>query len=91
MAFLMLAALCVPMIGMKMRLKPLVQRRSVDLAAWKELPYAMFGVAVFFGYMGVYIPFFYVQLFAIEKTIVDDHFNVYLLVLLNAGSSSEDW
>ena len=86
MAFIMLATLCVPMIGMKMRLKPPVRRRLVDLAAWKELPYAIFGVAVFFGYMGVYIPFFYIQLFAVEKMVVDGYFTVYLLVLLNAGS-----
>ncbi len=86
MAFIMLATLSVPIVGMKMRLKPPVRRRLVELAAWKEPPYAIFGVAEFFGYMGVYIPFFYVQLYATEKAIVDESYAVYLLVLLNAGS-----
>ena len=36
--------------------------------------------------MGVYIPFFYVQLFAGDKVQVEGTFVVYLLVLLNAGS-----
>ena len=85
-AFIMLATLSVPIIGMKMRLKPPVRRRLVDLAAWKELPYAMFGVAVLFGYMGVYIPLFYVQIYATEKVLVDEYFIVYLLVLLNTSS-----
>ncbi len=86
MAFIMLVTLSIPMVGMKTRLKPPVRRRLVELAAWKEPPYAVFGVAEFFGYMGVYIPFFYVQLYATEKAIVDESFAVYLLVLLNAGS-----
>lgn len=86
MAFIMLATLSVPMIGMKMRIKPPARRRLVDLAAWKEVPYALFGVAEFLGYMGVYIPFFYVQLYGGEKSIVGESFAVYLLILLNVGS-----
>ncbi len=86
MAFIMLTTLSIPMLGMKMRIKPPVRRRLVDLVAWKEVPYAIFGVAEFLGYMGVYIPFFYVQLYAVEKNISNDSFSVYLLILLNAGS-----
>ena len=86
MAFIMLATLGVPMVGMKMRIKPPARRRLVDLAAWKEVPYAVFGVAEFLGYMGVYIPFFYVQLYGGEKSIVGDSSTVYLLILLNVGS-----
>ena len=86
MAFIMLATLSIPILGMRMRIKPPARRRLMDLAAWKELPYAFFGVAEFFGYMGVYIPFFYVQLFARERMDVGDTFASYLLVFLNAGS-----
>lgn len=86
MAFIMLATLSVPILGMKVRFKPPVRRRLFDLAAWKEVPYAIFGVAEFFGYMGVYIPFFYVQLYASEKATVSDSFAMYLIVLLNTGS-----
>ena len=86
MAFIMLVTLSVPVMGMKMRIKPPVRRRLVDLAAWKEVPYAIFGVAEFLGYMGIYIPFFYVQLYASEKIGIDDSFVFSLLVLLNTGS-----
>ena len=86
MAFIMLATLSIPMVGMKMRIKPPVRRRLVDLTAWKEVPYAIFGVAEFLGYMGIYIPFFYVQLYAREKVGIDESFAFYLLVLLNVGS-----
>lgn len=86
MAFIVLATLSVPLVGMRMRIQPPMRRRLMDLAAWKEAPYATFGAAVFLGYMGVYIPYFYVQIYASEKLIVDDSFSVYLLVLLSAGS-----
>ena len=86
MAFIMLAALIIPMVGMRMRLQPPARRRLVDLAAWKEPPYTIFGVAELFDYMGVYIPFFYIQLYAIEKASVNATFAVYMIVLLNTGS-----
>ena len=86
MAFIMLGTLSVPVLGMRMRVKPPARRRLVDLAAWKEVPYAIFGIAEFFGYMGVYVPFFYVQLYAQEKMQADESFALTALVLLNAGS-----
>ena len=86
MAFIMLATLTVPLAGMKIRVKPPAKRRLLDVAAWKEIPYAIFGVAELSGFMGVYIPFFYVQLFASEKIQVEKARVVYMLVLLNVGS-----
>lgn len=86
MAFIMLATLSVPLVGMKMRSKPSTHRKLIDHDAWHEASYALFGVAEFFGFMGLCIAFFYVQVYSVEKRIILDSLKVYLLVLLNAGS-----
>ncbi len=85
-AFIMLATLIVPLAGMKMRVKPSVQRRIFEPAAWREAPYTLFALGTFFGFMGLYIPFFYVQIYSIKENILGENLAFYLLVLLNAGS-----
>lgn len=82
----MLATLVIPLAGMKIRVESSAKRRLLDAAAWTEIPYAVFGVALVFGYMRAYIPFFYVPLFASEKIGVDKAHVVYMVVLLNTGS-----
>lgn len=86
MGFIVLVTLVFPVIFMKARLSPASRRRIVDLAAWQEVPYLMFGIGVFLIFMGFYIPFFYVQIYAIEKGILSQNMGFYLLALLNAGS-----
>lgn len=82
----MLATLIVPVFGMKMRVTPSTVRPRFDTAAWREMPFALFACAVFLGFLGLYIPFFYVQLYSIEHAIVDTSLVFYLVPLLNAGS-----
>ncbi len=86
MAFIILATLIMPIVCMKVRVKPGAARKLIDSSAWREPPFLLLSVAEFFGFMGLYIPFFYVQLYAIEKTDIDEHLAFYLLTLLNAGS-----
>ncbi|KAM0794207.1 major facilitator superfamily domain-containing protein [Usnea florida] len=88
MAFIMLATLIVPMAGMKMRTKPQVRRKLFVSSAWKEPPFTLFAIASFFGFLGLYIPLFNIQLFAIEQHILSDRQDLafYLLAILNTGS-----
>lgn len=51
--FIMLATLVVPIVGMKMRVKPPGVRRMVELEAWKELPYSLVGIGAFFAFAGL--------------------------------------
>jgi len=85
-AFVMLATLIVPLAGMKMRVKPSARRQMFEAAAWKEPPFTLFSIGEFFGFMGMYIPFFYLQSYAIQLGISDENMGFYLLVFLNAGS-----
>lgn len=82
----MLATLMFPIICMRMRVKPSAARRLFDVTAWAEPAYVVYAFAMFFGFLGLYIPFFYVQLYSIEEHIVGPSLAFYLLPILNAAS-----
>lgn len=86
MAFIILATLIMPIVCMRVRVKPGAARRLIDSSAWQEPSFLLLSVAEFLGFMGLYVPFFYVQLYAIQKTDIDEHLAFYLVTLLNAGS-----
>ena len=85
-AFIVLATLSVPIVGMKLRVRPSSRRRLFDASAWKEAPYTLFNIGFFFGLMGIYVPFFYLQSYSIDLGIVDEDLGSYLLVILNGAS-----
>lgn len=85
-AFTMLATLALPLLSMKLRGKTQSPKRGLDLSAWKEISYTLFACSALFGFLGIYIPFFYVQLYALQQGIVNSDFVFYLLPLLNTGS-----
>jgi len=84
--FIALVTLIIPLALMKMRVKPSARRKMFDASAWKERPYALFSLGQFFGFMGMYIPYVYVQSYAIGRSITDVNLGFYLLAILNAGS-----
>ena len=85
-AFVMLATLTIPIAAMRMRTKPPAKRRLVDPAALREVPFVVFCIASFFSFMGLYIPFFFIDQFALQKLGIGSDLAFYLLPLLNAGS-----
>jgi predicted MFS family arabinose efflux permease len=85
-ASIMLATMVVCIAVARVRVLPPSRRRLLDLHAFREVPYLMFSIAEFFGFMGMYIPFFYMQSFAIEKGIMDSRLAFYMLAVLNAAS-----
>lgn len=68
-AFIVLATLSVSNAVMRTRDLPAQKRALLDLPAFKELPFIFFTMGMFFGFMGLYVPFFYVQSYAIEKKV----------------------
>ncbi|KAK5235599.1 hypothetical protein LTR47_003072 [Exophiala xenobiotica] len=71
---------------MKPRVQPKQKRHLTDLSAFKELPYVLFCVAMFFGFVGFYGPVYYIQPYAIQKRITSENLGFYLLPMLNAAS-----
>ena len=50
------------------------------------MPYLFFSLGQFFGFLGMYVPFFYVQLYAIERKIMREDLAFYMLSLINAAA-----
>ncbi|KAF2094341.1 MFS general substrate transporter [Rhizodiscina lignyota] len=75
----------IPLLGMRMLTKPPEKRRLWIGEAWREPQFALFAVALLVAYAGMYIPFFYIQLFCTEKGFATGHLDQYLLPIINAA------
>ena len=82
----MLATLAISLGVMKVRVVPSQKRSLLQLSAFKEPPFTIFSIGLFFGFVGLYIPFFYIQAYAIQTKVTNDNLAFYLLVILNAAS-----
>jgi len=71
---------------MKMRVMPAAHRKLIDWSAWREAPYVLYSIGGAIAFMGLYVPFFYVQAFAISERVVNENLGFYLLSVLNAAS-----
>lgn len=85
--FVSLATMLVPNVVMKTRVLPTGKRSLIDWTAFRDLPFVIFTVASFIGFTGLYMPFFYVEGFAIAKGIADENLAFYLLSIINAAST----
>jgi len=85
-AFIMLGTSIVSLTVMRQRIPAPALRKLFDLAAFKEMPYLFFSLGEFFGFMGIYVAFFYVQLYAVQKGNTNFNLAFYMLSILNARS-----
>ena len=86
-AFIALGTLLICIAVMKRRVTPPSRRRLIDLGAWKELPFNLFALGGFLGFMGLYVPFFFINSFAIGKTAASRELAFYFVSILNASST----
>lgn len=84
-AFVMLGTLVLPLCIMKLPTGIRRPPRTFDKTVTKDYPFQIFAFSSFFGFLGLYIPFFYIQLYSINKGITNNVL-VYLLPITNAGS-----
>ncbi|KAI5462806.1 major facilitator superfamily domain-containing protein [Mariannaea sp. PMI_226] len=85
-AFIVLATLIWPFIVMKPRSIPGKKRTLLDLAAFKDLSFTLFSLSLFFTFVGLYIPFFYLPSYSRSQLDVSASLAFYLLAVLNSGS-----
>jgi MFS family permease len=86
-AFILLATSAIPIAFMRTRLPPPRRRRSiVDPTAFRDAPFLLVVGSLFFDFLGLYVPFFYIQLFTEKKGLAGPDFSPYLVTLLNVGS-----
>jgi MFS family permease len=87
MAFLALATLAVSITIMKPRLSPPKKARAIlDLKAFTSILYSLFCVGLFLTFVGLYIPIFYIVVYAQQDAKIDADMSFYLLSILNASS-----
>lgn len=84
--FMILGTMMIPNLCMKVRVLPAQQRSLLDLPAFKKPSYSFMVLGFFIGFMGLYMPFFYGQLYAIERRITDENLAFYLLAIMNSAS-----
>ncbi|KAI1375688.1 MFS general substrate transporter [Hypoxylon crocopeplum] len=84
-AFILLITSIIPLLVMKGT--PRRRTRNIlDRDAFKDIPYLLLTLGFFFGFMGLYIVFYYIQLFALERTNASSNLSEYLLVIINGSS-----
>lgn len=84
--FISLSTCLISVAVMKVRVMPKQKRALLQLSAFKEFPYAIFCIGLFFGFIGFYGPVYYLQPYAINTGITGEKFGFYLLPILNAAS-----
>ncbi|KAK1833855.1 major facilitator superfamily domain-containing protein [Podospora conica] len=89
MAFIILALSIIPIVFMHTRLPPTAQGRKramFDATAFRDVPYVTFAAAGFFSFLTLYVPFFYLVLWAHSHHVSSPEWAPYLVTFLNAGS-----
>jgi predicted MFS family arabinose efflux permease len=84
--FVILVTLAVPLAVLKVRVVPASKRKLVDWVAFTEPAYVLFILGGLVTFMGLYVPFFYIQYFSVSTGITDANLGFYLLAILNTAS-----
>ena len=84
--FIILVTLAVPLAVIKVRVIPASKRKLVDWSAFTEPAYVLFIAGGLITFLGLYVPFFYIQGYAIATRITDTNLGFYLLPILNSAS-----
>ncbi|KAF7532075.1 hypothetical protein G7054_g8285 [Neopestalotiopsis clavispora] len=86
-AFILCGVAVIPLMFFKTRLPPSTHRRAlIDVSAFTDVPFMIFVVGSFFCFVALYIPFFYIELFSIEHSLVSDSFAPYMVAIMNGVS-----
>ena len=71
---------------MKARIPGSGYRSLVDPTAFRDFPYVLLNFGLLFGFMGLYIIFYYIQLYGLSRGNASTVVASYLLVVVNASS-----
>ena len=89
MGFLLLASLILPTLALRKRVAHSPRRAIIDRDALTEYPFLYLAAVMVLAFIGQYIPYFYLQVYSVEKDILTGskaYLNKYLIVFLNCGS-----
>lgn len=87
-AFIALGTLSISAAIIKSRMPPPKKARAmVDVNALKSVPFMLFSFAMFLAFAGLYIPIFYIIVYAQRHAHVESDMSFYLLSILNGASA----
>lgn len=87
MGFIALATLSIPCACIRLRILPAPRKTIIDFTGFRELPFSLFSLASFVGFIGLYVPFFYVSEFASStRGNLPTKLAFYMLPVLSSGS-----
>ncbi|KAH6652536.1 major facilitator superfamily domain-containing protein [Truncatella angustata] len=86
-AFILMGVAVIPLLFFKTRLPPSKHRRAlVDMSALTDVTYMTFVIGGFFAFLGLYVPFFYIELFTVDHGLASSTFAPYMVSIMNAAS-----
>ncbi|WYZ43848.1 hypothetical protein EsH8_VII_000284 [Colletotrichum jinshuiense] len=86
-AFILLGLSIIPAVTMHTRLPPSGHKRSlIDQTALRDPAFMLVMAGSFIAFLAMYVPYFYIQLFAVNHDIGPSSFSAYFVTLLSAGS-----
>ncbi|KAM7194060.1 putative major facilitator superfamily transporter protein [Naviculisporaceae sp. PSN 640] len=86
-AFILLGLSVIPLVFMRTRLPASGKKRALfDPTALRDAPLVLFTAGGFFAFLALYVPFFYITVFATSHHISTPDFAPYLVTIMNAGS-----
>ncbi|KAH9824546.1 Major Facilitator Superfamily, partial [Teratosphaeria destructans] len=86
--FIALATLILPCACIRMLSRPPPRKKIIDFSGFREMPFCLFSAAAFVGFIGLYIPFFYISEFGLEQDRLGQTLSFYMLPILSAGSTA---
>jgi len=86
--FFILGTSLIPLVLMKSRTAPVPTKTHylIDKTAFSDLPYILLNLGLIFGFMGLYIVLYYIELYALGETRISKTLAKYLVVIINASS-----
>jgi MFS family permease len=84
--FICLGTLVISILAMKTRLPPKTSRAMLDLPAFKNAPFVLFSIGLFLAFAGLYVPIFYIIIYAERHIHISTDLSFYLLAVLNGAS-----
>ena len=87
--FVLLAMLILPVTTMQKRVPQSPRRALIDFAALRELPFGLVLCSMFVVFAGIYVPYFYIEVFSVRAGVLvhnELYLSKYLIIYMNAGS-----
>lgn len=84
--FIILGTLMISIMVMRTRLPPKTMRNILDLSAFRNASFSLFSIGLFLSFAGLYVPIFYLIIWAQKHTHVTSDLSFYMLAVLNGAS-----